>query len=104
MNRILKVQSVGDYSAFVGHVDTHQLVSVIDYAEVSLILHTKSEFFVYALFLPDDTLEDLTYGHSGYGYEKARWCAWPRDEPEAWIITGNGSTVGDRCCCSIPIC
>lgn len=70
MNRILKVQSVGDYSAFVGHVDTHQLVSVIDYAEVSLILHTKSEFFVYALFLPDDTLEDLTYGHSGYGYEK----------------------------------
>lgn len=70
MNQILKVQSVGDYSSFVGHVDTHQFVAVIDYAEVSPILHTKSEFSVYALFLLDDTLEDLTYGHSGYGYEK----------------------------------
>lgn len=69
MNQILKVRSVHDYSVFVGHTDAHQLVSVIEYAKVSPILHTKSEFSVYALFLLDDTLEDLTYGHSGYDYE-----------------------------------
>lgn len=104
MNQILKVQSVGDYSSFVGHVDTHQFVAVIDYAEVSPILHTKSEFSVYALFLLDDTLEDLTYGHSGYGYEKVRWCVSLRGKQEVWIITGNGSTVGDGHCCFIPTC
>lgn len=70
MNRILKVHTVHDYNTFVGHADMHPLVSVIEYAKVSPILHTKGEFAVYGLFLLDDTLEELTYGHIGYEYEK----------------------------------
>lgn len=62
MDNILKVKNVHDYNTFVGHAYQHLLVSVIDYDTVTPILHTRSQFSVYALFLRDDTLEDLTYG------------------------------------------
>lgn len=68
MDNILKVKNVHDYNTFVGHADQHPLVSVIDYDTVTPILHTRSQFSVYALFLRDDTLEDLTYGCSKYDY------------------------------------
>lgn len=68
MDNILKVKNVHDYNTFVGHADQHLLVSVIDYDTVTPILHTRSQFSVYALFLRDDTLEDLTYGCSKYDY------------------------------------
>lgn len=70
MDNILKTKNVHDYNAFVGHPDQHPLVSVIEYATVSPILHTRSQFSVYALFLRDDTLEDLTYGCSKYDYHE----------------------------------
>lgn len=66
----LHVQSVHDYSTFVGHTDNHPLISVIEYAKVSPILHTKGEFSVYVLFLLDDTLENLSYGYSNYDYKE----------------------------------
>lgn len=78
MNHILKTKNVHDYNAFVGHPDQHPLVSVIEYATVSPILHTRSQFSVYALFLRDDTLEDLSYGCSKYDYhEGALICVAP---------------------------
>lgn len=70
MDNILKVKNVHDYNSFVGHADQHPLVSVIDYATVSPILHTRSKFSVYALFLRDDILEDLSYGCSKYDYHE----------------------------------
>ena len=69
MSNIRKVRNVHDYNAFVGHADQHPLVSVIDYDTVTPILHTRGQFSVYALFLRDDTLEDLTYGCSKYDYK-----------------------------------
>ncbi|MDO4163021.1 MAG: helix-turn-helix domain-containing protein [Bacteroides sp.] len=70
MENILTVKSVHDYNAFVGHPDQHPLVSVVEYAKVSPILHTKVNFSIYALFLLDDTLEDLTYGQGIYDYKE----------------------------------
>lgn len=70
MNNILKTKNVHDYNAFIGHPDQHPLVSVIEYATVSPILHTRSLFSVYGLFLRNDTLEDLTYGCSKYDYHE----------------------------------
>lgn len=70
ISNILKVKNVHDYNAFVGADDQHLLASVIEYATVSPILHTRSLFSVYALFLRDDTLEDLSYGCSKYDYHE----------------------------------
>lgn len=50
MDNILKVKNVHDYNTFVGHADQHPLVSVIDYDTVTPILHTHSQFSVYALY------------------------------------------------------
>lgn len=70
MDNILKAKTVHDYNTFVGHKDQHPLVSVIEYNTVTPILHTRCQFSVYALFLRDDTLEDLTYGCSKYDYNE----------------------------------
>lgn len=47
MSKILKIRNVGDYSQWVGHTDTHPLVSVIDYAEVSPVRHCLNNYSVY---------------------------------------------------------
>lgn len=90
MSQILQVNSVHDYNAFVGQADQHPLVSVIDYAEISPILYTKSRFMLYALFLLDDKLEHLTYGQSGYSYQEgALVCVSPGQ-------TGGSDYTGER--------
>lgn len=70
MENILLAKSVHDYNAFIGQPDQHPLVSVIDFAAVSPIPHRRCRFSTYALFLRDDTLEDLTYGCSKYDYHE----------------------------------
>ena len=70
MSRILKINSVGDYSRWVGHTDRHPLVSVIDYAEVSPIRHSLNNYSVYALFLRDDASVELDYGCGRYDYNQ----------------------------------
>lgn len=70
MPKILNAKTVHDYNAYVGHADQHPLVSVIDYAALPPIRHSRTRFSVYALFLRDDCLEDLTYGCSKYDYRE----------------------------------
>ena len=70
MLKILNAKTVHDYNAYVGHADQHPLVSVIDYAALPPIRHSRTRFSVYALFLRDDCLEDLTYGCSKYDYRE----------------------------------
>ena len=43
-----------DYSQWVGHTDTHPLVSVIDYAEVSPVRHCLNNYSVYGIFFYDE--------------------------------------------------
>ena len=63
MSNILKVRNVSDYSSYLGHADSHPLISVIDYDEVSPIRHSLNNYSVYGLFLRDDDISiDLTYG------------------------------------------
>lgn len=68
MSKILRINCVGDYSRWVGHIDRHPLVSVIDYAEVSPIRHSLNNYGVYALFLRDDASVELDYGCGRYDY------------------------------------
>lgn len=70
MAKILHVRNVVDYSRWLGHADTHPLISVIDYSEVSPIRHSLNNYSVYGIFLRDDDLVDLTYGCGKYDYRK----------------------------------
>lgn len=69
MSNILNVKKPSDYSTWVGQSDSHELVSVIDYSEVSPVRYSLNSYEVYGLFLQgkeDDF--DLVYGAGKYDY------------------------------------
>lgn len=66
----MKIKNVSDYSRYVGHVNRHSLVSVIDYAEVSPIRHSLNNYSVYGIFFHDEADIDLSYGCGKYDYKK----------------------------------
>lgn len=69
MSKILNVKKPSDYSSWVGQSDPHELVSVIDYSEVSPVHYSLNNYEVYGLFLQgkeDDF--DLVYGTGKYDY------------------------------------
>ncbi len=68
MRNILKVNSVNDYSAYLGLTDRHRLVSVIDFDEISPIRHSLNQYGVYGLFMHWNLSIDLTYGCGKYDY------------------------------------
>ena len=70
MSKILKIRNVGDYSRWLGHTDSHPLVSVIDYAEVSPVRHSLNNYGVYGIFFHDKADIDLEYGCGKYDYKK----------------------------------
>lgn len=70
MSRILRVRNVSDYSRYVGHDDSHPLVSVIDYAKTPPVRHSLNNYGVYGIFFHDEADIDLTYGCGRYDYRK----------------------------------
>ncbi|MDE6536029.1 MAG: helix-turn-helix domain-containing protein [Muribaculaceae bacterium] len=67
MSKILKVNKPSDYSAWVGQSDSHELVTVIDYSEVSPFRHSLNSYGVYGLFLQGEGDDlDLVYGTGKY--------------------------------------
>ncbi|MDE6755011.1 MAG: helix-turn-helix domain-containing protein [Muribaculaceae bacterium] len=71
MNKILKVNKPSDYSSWVGQTDPHELISVINYREVSPVRHSLNNYSVYGLFLQgkEEGL-DLIYGTGKYDYSE----------------------------------
>ena len=95
MNKILKVRNVGDYSRWVGHTDTHPIVSVIDYAQVSPVRHSLNNYSIYGIFFHDEAEIDLAYGCGKYDYKKGTViCVAPgqiggkEDNGERVMLTG----------------
>ncbi|MDE5586392.1 MAG: helix-turn-helix domain-containing protein [Muribaculaceae bacterium] len=71
MSKILKVNKPSDYSAWVGQTDPHELISVINYSEVSPVRHSLNSYGVYGLFLQGEGMErELVYGTGKYDYSK----------------------------------
>ena len=70
MNKIQKVKSVSDYSRYVGAVDQHPLVCVIDFAALSPVRHSLNNYSVYGIFFHDEADIDLEYGCGKYDYKK----------------------------------
>lgn len=66
MEKILKVHNVNDYARYIGAPELHQLVSVIHYDELDHCRHSLNNYDVYAMFIADETLEDLSYGQIQY--------------------------------------
>lgn len=66
----MKIKNVSDYSRYVGHINRHSLVSVIDYAEVSPIRHSLNNYSVYGIFFHNEADIDLSYGCGKYDYKK----------------------------------
>lgn len=66
----MKIMNVSDYSRYVGHINRHSLVSVIDYEEVSPIRHSLNNYSVYGIFFHDEADIDLSYGCGKYDYKK----------------------------------
>lgn len=70
MSKIRKVNTVSDYSRYVGAADRHPLVCVIDFAEVSPVRHSLNNYGVYGIFFHDEADIDLEYGCGKYDYKK----------------------------------
>ena len=71
MSKILKVNKPSDYSAWVGQTDSHELISVINYSDVSPVRHSLNSYGVYGLFLQGEGKgRELTYGTGKYDYSE----------------------------------
>ena len=69
MSKILKISKPSDYSSLIGQNDTHELISVINYSEISPVPHSLNYYEVYGLFLQgEEDGIDLTYGTGKYDY------------------------------------
>ena len=66
MDKILKVHTVNDYARYIGAPELHPLVSVIHYDELEHCRHSLNNYDVYALFIGDEELEELSYGQIRY--------------------------------------
>ncbi|MDE5807257.1 MAG: helix-turn-helix domain-containing protein [Muribaculaceae bacterium] len=71
MSRILNVRKPSDYSSWVGQTDPHELITVIDYNQVSPVRYSLNNYDVYGLFLQGkDDRVDLIYGTGKYDYSE----------------------------------
>lgn len=78
MEKILKVHSVNDYARYIGAPELHPLVSVIHYDELEHCRHSLNNYDVYALFIGDEELEELSYGQIRYTLNRhALMCVGP---------------------------
>lgn len=69
MSKILKITKPSDYSAWVGQQDSHELISVINYSEVSPVRYSLNRYGVYGLFLQGNEEDTgLVYGTGMYDY------------------------------------
>ena len=66
MDKILKVHAVNDYARYIGAPELHPLVSVIHYDELEHCRHSLNNYDVYALFIGDEEMEELSYGQIRY--------------------------------------
>lgn len=71
MSKILKISKPSDYSSWVGQTDPHELITVINYSEVSPVRYSLNNYEVYGLFLQGKEKDyDLTYGTGKYDYSE----------------------------------
>lgn len=66
---IVKIHTVNDYARQVGAEALHPLVSVVHYDELPEVRHRVNSYDIYALFLNEGDLPELTYGTMRYNMQ-----------------------------------
>lgn len=69
MENVSRIDTVGQYNAYVGVDTLHPLVSVVNFNEVPTIQHFRHYMGVYAVFLKNIKCGNMTYGCQPYDYE-----------------------------------
>jgi AraC-like DNA-binding protein len=69
MEQVSRIDTVGQYNAYVGVDTQHPLVSVVNFNEVPTIQHFRHYMGVYAVFLKNIKCGNMTYGCQPYDYE-----------------------------------
>ncbi|MDE6415923.1 MAG: helix-turn-helix domain-containing protein [Duncaniella sp.] len=70
MSKILKIKKPSDYNAWLGLSDTHELITVVNFNEISPVRYSLNSYDVYGLFLQgNDEAADLVYGTGKYDYK-----------------------------------
>lgn len=69
MEQVNRIDTVGQYNAYVGVDTQHPLVSVVNFNEIPSIQHFKHYMGVYAVFLKNIKCGNMTYGCQPYDYE-----------------------------------
>lgn len=71
MSNILKVNIPADYSAWLGQSDPHELITVVNFSEVSPIRFSLNRYEVYGLFLQGkESGFELVYGTGKYEFSQ----------------------------------
>lgn len=69
MAKILNVDKPSDFSRYHGLTDSHPLITVIDFSEISPIRHSLNRYGVYGVFVQENNDLDLVYGCGRYDYQ-----------------------------------
>lgn len=69
MKEIIKINTVKQFNDGVGIETKHPLVSVVNFYELSELVHFKLYMNLYAVILKDIKCGDMTYGCQSYDYE-----------------------------------
>ena len=64
--KILHIESVGEYNAQLGIETLHPLVSVIDMSQANPVRHQRQTFGFYTIFLKEVKCGELLYGRQHY--------------------------------------
>ena len=90
MSNILKVNIPADYSAWLGQSDPHELITVVNFSEVSPIRFSLNRYEVYGLFLQGkESGFELVYGTGKYEFPKTHLYVLLRDRLAAKRTTAN---------------
>nr|WP_294947591.1 helix-turn-helix domain-containing protein [uncultured Mucilaginibacter sp.] len=69
MEQVTRIDTVGQYNAYVGADTQHPLVSVVNFNQIPSIQRFKHYMGIYAVFLKNIKCGDITYGCQPYDYE-----------------------------------
>ena len=70
MEQVKRIDTVGQYNAYIGADTLHPLVSVVNFNEIPSIQNFRHYLGIYAVFLKDIKCGNMTYGCQPYDYEE----------------------------------
>lgn len=83
MEKVLKIDTIGQYSALNNNETLHPLVNIVDLSKADKRQNRKSNYGFYAVFLKEVKCGDLHYGCNYYDYEEG-----------TLVFVGPGQVIG----------